>query len=102
MDFSPSAAARQTLERLTAFMQEHVVPAEAIYHSQLAQGGGDWTQWRQPEVMEELKGRARSDGLWNLFLPGTEPGGLGLSNADYAPLAEQMGRSFLAPEVFNC
>lgn len=102
MDFSPSPAAQQTLERLRAFLQEHVQPAEAIYASQLAQAGGDWQAWRQPEIMEELKGRARAAGLWNLFLPGTAHGGSGLSNADYAPLAEQMGRSFLAPEVFNC
>lgn len=102
MDFAPSAAARQTLDRLQAFMQEHVQPAEAVYHAQMAHAGGDWRRWRQPEIMEELKGRARSAGLWNLFLPGHDHGGSGLSNADYAPLAEQMGRSFLAPEVFNC
>ncbi len=102
MDFAPSTAARQTLERLTPFMNEHVFPAEAEYHRQLGHSGGDWRRWRQPAIMESLKQKARAAGLWNLFLPGTAHGGAGLSNADYAPLAEVMGRSFIAPEVFNC
>ncbi|MBS0660091.1 MAG: acyl-CoA dehydrogenase family protein [Verrucomicrobia bacterium] len=102
MDFSPSLAAREKLEQLKAFLREHVQPAERVYHEQLSQGGGDWRRWRQPAIMEEMKARARAAGLWNLFLPGTAHGGSGLSNADYAPLAEEMGRSFLAPEVCNC
>ena len=61
----------------------------------------DWRQWRIPPVMEELKAEARAAGLWNLFLPDSELGA-GLDNRDYAPLAEIMGRSFIAPEVFNC
>ena len=99
MDFRRSAVAEDYLRRLTEFMHEEVMPAEAQYKQQL-NGGGDWSQWRQPEVMERLKARARELGLWNLFLPGAH--GAGLSNAEYATLAEYMGRSIIAPEVFNC
>ncbi|WP_109124084.1 acyl-CoA dehydrogenase family protein [Dyella sp. C11] len=100
MDFAPSERTRELTERLKRFMREEVFPAEAVYASLLT-GGADHTQWRQPVVMEQLKARARDAGLWNLFLPDLE-GGAGLSNADYAPLAEIMGHSFIAPEVFNC
>ncbi len=100
MDFSHSARSRDLLDRLDRFMREAVIPAEPLYASQLA-GGADRTRWRQPPIMETLKEQARAAGLWNLFLP---PGGHGpgLSNVDYAPLAERMGHSFIAPEVFNC
>lgn len=100
MDFAYSAKARDYLERLNAFMTEEVLPAEPIYERQLVHGP-DWTQWRQPPIMEELKAKARAAGLWNLFLPEAEYGP-GLSNADYAPLAELTGRSPMAPEIFNC
>ncbi len=100
MDFAYSPRAQDYIERLQAFMKEHVVPAESIYHQQLKRGE-DWTRWNQPPVMEELKARAREAGLWNLFLP-NEGMGAALSNADYAPLAEITGHSFIAPEVFNC
>ena len=105
MDFSVSARTQDLVDRLDRFMREAVIPAEAVYASQLA-GGSDHRQWRQPPVMEQLKARAREAGLWNLFLPpggSREPGrGDGLCNLDYAPLAERMGHSFIAPEVFNC
>ena len=100
MDFAHSARSQELAQRLQDFMREQVVPAETVYASQL-RGGGDWRQWRQPPVMEALKTQARAAGLWNLFLPGTGHGA-GLSNLDYAPLAELMGHSFIAPEVFNC
>ncbi|MDE1895286.1 MAG: acyl-CoA dehydrogenase family protein [Xanthomonadaceae bacterium] len=100
MDFAHSARSQELAQRLQDFMREQVVPAETVYASQL-RGGGDWRQWRQPPVMETLKAQARAAGLWNLFLPGTGHGA-GLSNLDYAPLAELMGHSFIAPEVFNC
>lgn len=100
MDFAPSERTRALTERLQRFMREEVVPDEPVYASQLA-GGADHRQWRQPVVMEQLKARARDAGLWNLFLPDLEDGP-GLSNVDYAPLAEIMGHSFIAPEVFNC
>ena len=100
MDFSPSAEARSYIQRLSAFMQEHVLPAEAEYCSQL-QNLPDWRGWKQPPVMEALKAKARAAGLWNLFLPDGEYGA-GLTNVEYAPLAEIIGRSSIAPEVFNC
>jgi alkylation response protein AidB-like acyl-CoA dehydrogenase len=100
MDFSPSERTQALTERLDRFMREEVIPAETVYAAQLA-GGADHRQWRQPVIMEQLKSRARAAGLWNLFLPELE-GGRGLSNLDYAPLAEIMGHSFIAPEVFNC
>jgi alkylation response protein AidB-like acyl-CoA dehydrogenase len=100
MDFAPTERTRALTERLQAFMREHVLPAEPVYMAQLT-GSADFRQWRQPPVMEQLKSRARDAGLWNLFLPELEDGP-GLSNLDYAPLAEIMGHSFIAPEVFNC
>src|SRR6202171_5951911 len=100
MDFSLSPKAQGYLQRLAAFMQEHVVPAEPEYCAQL-QNLPDWRGWKQPPIMETLKARARAAGLWNLFLPGREYGG-GLTNVEYAPLAEITGRSSIAPEVFNC
>lgn len=100
MDFSHSARSRDLLDRLDRFMREAVIPAEPLYARQLV-GGTDHRQWRQPPIMETLKAQARAAGLWNLFLPDGEHGA-GLSNVDYAPLAERMGHSFIAPEVFNC
>ena len=81
-------------------MQDHVSPAEREYYTQL-QNVSDWRLWKQPPVMESLKSKARAAGLWNLFLPDREYGA-GLSNVEYAPLAEITGRSLIAPEVFNC
>lgn len=100
MDFSHSERSEQMIERLGRFMREDVTPAEPVYAGQLS-GSADWRQWRQPAVMEALKAKARAAGLWNLFLPEPEHGA-GLGNVDYAPLAELMGHSFIAPEVFNC
>lgn len=100
MDFSPSERSAALCERLRGFMRDRVLPAEPVYRAELT-GGGDWRAWRQPAVMETLKQEARAAGLWNLFLP--DPAhGAGLSNAEYAPLAEIMGHSPIAPEVFNC
>lgn len=98
MNFGYSAVARDYIDRLKAFMTECVEPAEPAYFAALKRGE---RPWNMPPVMEELKARAKAAGLWNLFLPEKEFGA-GLSNADYAPLAELMGRSFIAPEVFNC
>ncbi|OOG59859.1 acyl-CoA dehydrogenase family protein [Rhodanobacter sp. C03] len=100
MDFAASERTQALVERLSAFMCEEVVPAERIYATQLS-GSSDHRQWQQPAVMESLKAKARAAGLWNLFLPDAEHGA-GLSHMDYAPLAEIMGHSFIAPEVFNC
>ena len=98
MDFEPSQRCSEFKERLTAFMDEHVYPAEPVYERQLHESGDPH---HQPEVMEELKVRAREAGLWNMFLPDANLGA-GLSNSDYAPLAEILGRSHIASEACNC
>jgi len=98
MDFAHSARAQDFIGRLQDFMRDHVYPAEATYHAQLKRGD---MPWNVPPVMVELKARAKAAGLWNLFLPEAEYGP-GLSNLEYAPLAEITGRSPIAPEVFNC
>jgi acyl-CoA dehydrogenase len=85
-------------ERLAEFMRDNVYPSERVYREQHASAPDRWTI---PPIIEALKARARSAGLWNLWLPHSEYGA-GLSNADYAPLCEIMGRSPIAPEVFNC
>jgi acyl-CoA dehydrogenase len=98
MDFQPSQRCSEFVERLSAFMDEHVYPAEAVYERQMKESRNPH---HQPAVMEELKVKAREAGLWNLFLPDAEHGA-GLSNADYAPLAEILGRSPIASEACNC
>ncbi|KRV49852.1 acyl-CoA dehydrogenase [Wenjunlia vitaminophila] len=107
MEFAPDARTEELAERLHAFMEEHVYPAEPVFAEQVAEarrlGGG----WSRPPVTGELKARARALGLWNLFFTGSrgpdEPHGAGLSNLQYAPLAEITGRSpALAPEALNC
>jgi len=82
------------------FVRERIVPNEQTYLDQLV-GTDDWREWKIPPILEELKADAKALGLWNLFLP-DEQYGAGLDNRDYAPVAEITGRSFLAPEVFNC
>jgi acyl-CoA dehydrogenase len=101
LDFDFSDRCQELRERLLAFMDEHVYPAEPVYHEQLVASGDPHSQ---PPVMEELKERARELGLWNLFLPhADESAGVpGLSNLEYAPLAEIMGRSHIASEACNC
>src|SRR5258708_12415447 len=79
-------------------MGSHVYPAERVFHEQVVQGGD---QHKSPPVMEDLKREARRRNLWNLFLP-DERWGAGLTNLEYAPLAEITGRSFIAPEAINC
>jgi acyl-CoA dehydrogenase len=98
MNFDHSQKVLELRETLEAFMEEFVYPNEATFHKQL-EASDD--RWSTPRIMEELKERARSAGLWNLFLPESEHGA-GLSNLEYAPLCEVMGRSLIAPEVFNC
>ena len=100
MDFEHSERAREYIALVERFVRDRVVPREQTYLGQLVRSD-DWRQWRIPPVLDELKEEAKSAGLWNLFLPESEYGA-GLDNRDYAPLAEIMGRSFLAPEVFNC
>jgi acyl-CoA dehydrogenase len=98
MEFAYSARTKMYQEQITDFMQKYIYPNEQAYHEQLNAGP---TRWQVPPIMEELKEKARERGLWNLFLPESELGP-GLTNLEYAPLCELMGRSFIAPEVFNC
>jgi acyl-CoA dehydrogenase len=100
MDFEHSERAREYIGHVERFVRERVVPNERTYVDQLAHTP-DWRHWRIPPILEELKAEAKAAGLWNLFLPDSEHGA-GLDNRDYAPIAEITGRSFLAPEVFNC
>src|SRR3989442_2566039 len=96
MDFEFSQKAKDLQKRLAAFMDEHIYPNEERFAGEIERH-----RWSPTRVMEELKPKARAAGLWNLFLPDSEHGA-GLSNLEYAPLCEIMGRSAMAPEVFNC
>jgi acyl-CoA dehydrogenase len=98
MDFELTERCRDFQDRLTAFMEERIYPAEAVYEEQLAASGDPHSD---PPVMEELKQDAQQRGLWNLFHPDPEVGP-GLRNVEYAPLAEISGRSAIAPEAINC
>jgi acyl-CoA dehydrogenase len=97
MDFEYSKKTKDLMARVDAFMQEHVFPNEARYHHEVAEGD----RWQPTKVVEELKAKARAQGLWNLFLPESKSGA-GLTNLEYAPLCELMGRVYWSPEVFNC
>jgi acyl-CoA dehydrogenase len=98
-DLSTTSERTQRLaQQLGAFMAEHVYPNEPRFAAQVAEGP---TRWKPLPLIEELKARAKAAGLWNLFLAGSEHGA-GLSNLEYAPLCEIMGRSLWAPEIFNC
>ncbi|MDI5963312.1 acyl-CoA dehydrogenase family protein [Streptomyces sp. SL13] len=98
MEFAYDATTEELRARLSAFLDEHVLPAEPVFAAEYAAG----EPWHRPPVLARLKTEARRQGLWNLFLPGTRYGA-GLTNLQYAPLAELTGRSpFLAPEAVNC
>ena len=96
MDFEFSARTKDLQQRLQAFMDEHVYPNERRFEEEVQKN-----RWSPAKVIEELKGKARAAGLWNLFLP-DDAGDAGLTNLEYAPLCEIMGRSRMAPEIFNC
>ncbi|MCL1482139.1 acyl-CoA dehydrogenase family protein [Marinobacter sp. M3C] len=98
MDFSISAKGQDYLERVKRFMANEIVPVEAQYHRELAALDNRWVVL---PVIRELKAKAREQGLWNLFFP-DDTYGCGLLNSDYALIAEETGRSFIAPEIFNC
>ena len=99
MDFNFTEKVADLAARLESFMEANVYPAEKEYHDYVEKSANRWTI---PPIMEELKKKARSEGLWNLFLAEFEDYGAGLTNLEYAPLAEIMGRSPIGPEVFNC
>ena len=101
MDFDYSPKVRDLQKRLVAFMDEHIYPNEAVFDEEVAANRAAGNPWVPTAVMEQLKDKARAAGLWNLFLPQSERGA-GLSNLEYAPLCEIMGRSHIAPEAFNC
>lgn len=98
MDFEYSDKVKDLIQQVRSFMQEHVLPNEALFHEQIAEN-----PWETPAILEELKAKAKSQGLWNFFLPVSygeySPG---LTNLEYAPLAEEMGYNGFGPEVFNC
>ncbi len=96
MDFEFSGKVKELRGRLQAFMDEYVYPNEQRFHDEIERD-----RWSPTHVVEELKPKARAAGLWNLFLPNDEHGA-GLTNLEYAPMCEIMGRSAMAPEVFNC
>jgi acyl-CoA dehydrogenase len=97
VDFQHSEKARGYVSRLGAFMDAHVYPNEERYYAELTAGN----RWDDPPLLEPLRQKARAAGLWNLFLPDSTHG-VGLTNLEYAPLAEMMGRVVFAPELFNC
>jgi acyl-CoA dehydrogenase len=97
VDFEINQKTQGYLERLGAFMDQHVYPNEERFHAQVKEGD----RWADPPLLEQLKTAARAAGLWNLFLPDSVHGA-GLTNLEYAPLSEMMGRVRWAPEVFNC
>lgn len=101
MDFAYSEKTRRLQQRIGAFMQEHVYPAEDPFAQEVQANRRAGNPWQPTRVVESLKEKARAEGLWNLFLPESKFGA-GLGNLDYAPLAEIMGRSFIGPETFNC
>ena len=96
MNFAFSAKTKELQRRLQIFMDTHVYPNEHRFHEEVAR-----ERWRPTQIIEELKSKARGEGLWNLFLSQDE-NSVGLTNLEYAPLCEIMGRSHMAPEVFNC
>ncbi|MBD87489.1 MAG: acyl-CoA dehydrogenase [Rhodospirillaceae bacterium] len=98
MDFEYSTKVKDLLARVSGFMEKHVYPNEKLFNQQLDEGP---TRWEIPPIMEELKSKAKSESLWNMFLPDSDRG-FGLSNLEYAPLCEVMGRSPIGAEVFNC
>lgn len=96
MSFEFSQRAKDLQKKVTAFMEEYVYPNEQRFYDEIEKN-----RWQPTKIIEELKPKARAAGLWNLFLPESEHGA-GLSNLEYAPLCEIMGRSVMGPEVFNC
>lgn len=98
MDFNPSEKGAKVLQQVTDFVNNEILPIEKAYFQELRSLDNSWVVL---PIIKELKAKAKAQGLWNLFLPNSEFGA-GMSNADYAMMAEQMGRSFIAPEIFNC
>jgi acyl-CoA dehydrogenase len=101
MDFSHTDKVRELQERVGNFMDDHVYPAEPVAHEELAKNRRAGNPWQPLQIIEDLKRKAKAENLWNLFLPESSHGA-GLTNLEYAPLCEIMGRSHIAAEAFNC
>ena len=101
MDFAHSEKVRALQQRLNAFMEKHVYPNEAVFDAEIEENRKQGNVWVPTKIVDALKEKAKAEGLWNLFLPESKLGA-GLTNLEYAPLCEIMGRSPIAPEVFNC
>jgi acyl-CoA dehydrogenase len=103
MHFELSARGQDILERVKVFIRDQIEPVEPIFWAEVHanNAGGDWRQWKVPAILDELKSKAKAQGLWNLWMP-DEQLGAGLNIQEYAHIAEQTGRSLLAPTVFNC
>src|SRR5689334_21404520 len=97
MNFDHTDKVKELQRRVQGFMDEHVYPNEQRFYREIGEGD----RWQPTRVVEELKVKARAQGLWNLFLPESDYGA-GLTNLEYAPLAEIMGRAIMGSEVFNC
>ncbi len=103
MDFEPSQRCKDYVRQVREFMREHIFPVEKAHWAEIhdAGHGGSWQDWKIPDRVETLKAKARQQGLWNMFLP-DDALGAGLSVLEYAAVAEETGRSLMAPEIFNC
>lgn len=103
MNFQPTERALEIASKVRTFIQENIFPIEDEYHEEIRHrnAAGNWMQWKVSEEIKRLKNQAKAEGLWNLFLPDKETGG-GLTNVEYALVAEEMGCSVLAPDIFNC
>ena len=101
MNLEQTDRVKDLVVQVSKFMDDHIWPAEEIFSSQMATFREEGNPWRVPTIIEELKNKAKTQGLWNFFLPESK-NGFGLSNLEYAPLAEIMGQVSFASEVFNC
>lgn len=104
MHFEHSKRTKEYLNKLKQFIKTELEPIEQDYFERLMakNNGRDWKKWEVPPIVEELKAKAKTAGLWNLFVPTAEYGAPGMTNVEYAPLAEEMGRSMIYPLIFNC
>eukprot|EP01034_Spumella_vulgaris_P022678 gene22678-28823_t len=102
MDFEYTPKVKEMQARLLAFMDEHIYPNEARFFEEIAENRAKGNAWVPTKIVEELKPKAQAAGLWNLFLPKSTRAPQGLSNLEYAPMCEIMGRVPFAAEIFNC
>ena len=101
MNFEHTPKVKELINEVSNFMDENIYPAEEIYANEMKAFRDSGNPWQVPKIIEELKLKAKKQGLWNFFLPESESG-FGLTNLEYAPLAEIMGKVSFASEIFNC